>query len=144
MSESFPEMSESFPEMSEPFPKMSESFPKMSESFPKMNESFPKMNGSFPKTKRQIHITYKAGIFASSGGEKIAVIAFDRAEKKKDSTVGGVLFGGLFSILSPHTRRCFHRLAILDRSRSISRYSQISVTMRANAPYHSIYFGAPT
>ncbi len=27
--------------------------------------------------------------------------------------------------------------------RRISRYSQISVTIRPNAPYHSMYFGAP-
>src|SRR5260221_6195536 len=28
-------------------------------------------------------------------------------------------------------------------SRKISRYSQISVTINPNAPYHSMYFGAP-
>ena len=31
----------------------------------------------------------------------------------------------------------------LAKSLKISRYSQISVTKRPKAPYHSIYFGAP-
>src|ERR1019366_5126411 len=36
------------------------------------------------------------------------------------------------------------RLRIFESSRRISRYSHTSVTMIPNAPYHSIYFGAPT
>ena len=31
----------------------------------------------------------------------------------------------------------------LAKSLRISKYSQIKVTRRPNAPYHSIYFGAP-
>src|SRR5437660_684720 len=40
---------------------------------------------------------------------------------------------------APHYRR----LRDLASNRRISRYSQISVTIRPNAPYHSMYLGAP-
>src|SRR5439155_15172081 len=37
----------------------------------------------------------------------------------------------------------YRRLRNLEINRRISIYSQMSVTIRPNAPYHSMYFGAP-
>src|SRR5437667_3920858 len=39
--------------------------------------------------------------------------------------------------------RIYRRLRVFANSLRISRYSQISVTIRPNAPYHSMYLGAP-
>jgi hypothetical protein len=43
----------------------------------------------------------------------------------------------------PRTLAGYLRLLSLANRRKISRYSQTKVTIRPNAPYHSMYFGAP-
>src|SRR5690348_18305331 len=56
---------------------------------------------------------------------------------------GGAGGGAGGAVSGPPPPFAYLRLRAFARSRKISRYSQISVTIRPKAPYHSMYFGAP-
>ena len=58
-------------------------------------------------------------------------------------TLSAAGMGGVAPGAFPQPRPDYLRCRIFDSNRSISKYIHTSVTMIPNAPYHSMYLGAP-